>query len=104
MKKGTKTVTVEDMVVGTQASQETTKKLGRPVDPNSPRQQRLKEIEERRANGEIKKGRPIKEGSNRQLRLAELEAKRLNGELRKGRPVNSESKRQQRIKDLEQVS
>jgi len=104
MKKGVKVkevVTVEDVTVGVVATQEETKKLGRPIDPNSPRQQRLKEIEERRANGEVKKGRPIKEGSNRQLRLVELELKRANGELRKGRPVNSESKRQQRISDLE---
>jgi len=49
------------------------KKLGRPVNPESVRQNRIKELEERRLNGEVKKGRPIKEDSVRQMRLKELE-------------------------------
>lgn len=63
-------------------------KRGRPVDPNSARQQRLKS-----APGK-KTGRPIDPNSARQQRLAEMEAKRANGELKRGRPVNPNSKRQ----------
>jgi len=44
------------------------KKLGRPVNENSVRQQRLKELESKRKNGELKLGRPIKEDSERQKR------------------------------------
>lgn len=62
--------------------------LGRPVDPNSKRQQRLAS-----APGK-KTGRPINPNSARQQRLAEMEAKRQNGELKRGRPVNPNSKRQ----------
>lgn len=74
---------------------------GRPVNPNSKRQLRLKALEEKRKNGELKKGRPVVEGSARQLRLKELEEKRENGTLKKGRPVSSTSKRQQRLAELE---
>lgn len=63
-------------------------KRGRPVDPNSNRQQRLAT-----APGK-KTGRPIDPNSNRQQRLRELEMKRANGELRRGRPVDPNSKRQ----------
>jgi hypothetical protein len=76
-------------------------KTGRPVNPNSVRQLRLKELELKRQNGELKKGRPIVEGSNRQMRLKELEMKRQNGELKKGRPSNPNSSRQMRLKELE---
>lgn len=76
-------------------------KKGRPVNPNSARQLRLKELEEKRKNGELKRGRPIVEGSARQLRLKELELKRKNGELKKGRPVDPNSARQKRLAELE---
>jgi hypothetical protein len=62
--------------------------LGRPVNPNSARQQRLAT-----APGK-KTGRPINPNSARQQRLAEMEAKRANGELKRGRPVNPMSARQ----------
>lgn len=77
--------------------QTNTPQLGRPVNPNSRRQQELALKAERRALGLVKRGRPIVEGSKRQ---AELEAKmeRLannGGVVRRGRPINGESKRQQ---------
>ena len=62
--------------------------LGRPVNPNSKRQQRLAS-----APG-VRTGRPINPNSARQQRLAELEAKRSNGTLKRGRPVNPNSARQ----------
>ena len=61
---------------------------GRPINPNSARQQRLA-----KAPGK-KTGRPVNQNSKRQQRLAEMEAKRQNGELKRGRPVNPNSKRQ----------
>ena len=67
--------------------------LGRPVDPNSKRQQRLATAPGR------KTGRPINPNSKRQQRLAELELKAaLNGgKAKRGRPVNPNSKRQMAI-------
>ena len=62
--------------------------LGRPVNPNSKRQQRLAT-----APGK-KTGRPINPTSARQQRLAELDAKRANGTLKRGRPVDVTSARQ----------
>ena len=62
--------------------------LGRPVNPNSKRQQRLAS-----APG-VRTGRPINPNSARQQRLAELDAKRSNGTLKRGRPVNPNSARQ----------
>lgn len=75
-------------------------KPGRPVVENSARQLRLKELEQKRANGELRRGRPIAEDSARQQRIKELEEKRSNGELRRGRPVAENSARQQRLKEL----
>jgi hypothetical protein len=63
-------------------------RVGRPIDPNSKRQQRLATAPGKRT------GRPVNPNSARQQRLAEMEAKRANGELRRGRPVNPNSKRQ----------
>ena len=62
--------------------------LGRPVNPNSKRQQRLATAPGR------KTGRPINPTSARQQRLAELDAKRAHGTLKRGRPVNPNSARQ----------
>ncbi len=42
---------------------ESTKKLGRPVDPTSPRQIALAKAAAARAAGELKRGRPVVEGS-----------------------------------------
>lgn len=76
------------------------KQLGRKINPDSVRQQRLAEMEAKRVNGELKRGRPINGESERQKRLAELEAKRANGELKRGRPVNGESERQKRLAEM----
>ena len=67
--------------------------LGRPVNPNSKRQQRLATAPGR------KTGRPINPNSKRQQRLAELAAKAAanGGVVKRGRPVNPNSKRQQAI-------
>ena len=76
--------------------EQVTKQLGRPVNPNSARQQRIAEREAKRAAGELKRGRPTVAGSKRQEVLAARAAKVASGvELKRGRPVNPESKRQQ---------
>jgi len=67
--------------------------LGRPVDPNSKRQQRLATAPGKRT------GRPVNPNSTRQQRLKELEAKRQNGELKRGRPVDPNSKRQVALRE-----
>jgi len=71
--------------------------LGRPVNPNSARQQRLAQAPGR------KTGRPINVNSVRQQRLAELDAKRIanGGSIKRGRPVNATSERQLRLADLD---
>jgi len=70
------------------------RKTGRPINPHSARQQRLCELEAKRiANGgTIKRGRPVNATSERQLRLAELAAKRAAGTLKRGRPAGSGKK------------
>lgn len=95
-----KSIVLEEMLNGMEVKE--TGKRGRPVNENSVRQQRLKELEEKRNNGELKRGRPVNNESNRQVRLVELELKRMNGELRKGRPVNEGSVRQMRLKEIEE--
>lgn len=69
--------------------------LGRPVDPNSKRQQRLANAPGR------KTGRPINPNSKRQQRLAELAAKAAanGGKVKRGRPVNPNSKRQVALRE-----
>ena len=62
---------------------------GRPVVEDSVRQLKLKELEAKRASGELKLGRRVDESSARQLRLKDLEARRASGELRRGRPAKS---------------
>ena len=75
-----------------------TKQLGRPVNPNSVRQQRIAELEAKRAAGECKRGRPTVAGSKRQEVLAAREAKRAAGiEPKRGRPIVPESKRQMEL-------
>ena len=64
-------------------------KKGRPVVEDSVRQLKLKELETKRANGELKLGRAVDPTSKRQLRIAELEARRANGECKRGRPAKS---------------
>ena len=64
--------------------------LGRPIDPNSKRQQRLATAPGKRT------GRPIDPTSARQLRLLEQATRKaLNGGVvKRGRPVNPNSARQ----------
>ena len=70
------------------------RKTGRPINVNSVRQQRLAELAAKRiANGgTIKRGRPVNATSERQLRLAELAARRAAGGVKRGRPVGSGKK------------
>ena len=72
------------------------KKRGRKPESTSKHQQYRKELEERRANGEI-----IKPGRKKYLspERAEIERKRAEGILKKGRPVIESSKRQQIINE-----
>jgi hypothetical protein len=79
-----------------------TAQLGRPVNENSARQIRLKEIQAKREAGLIKRGRPSVPGSMNQVKQLERFAKKLAGvEIKRGRPTNPESARAKRIADLE---
>ena len=75
-------------------------KTGRPVNPNSARQLRLKELEMKRTNGELRRGRPVVADSERQLRLKQQAENKANG-IGQGRPVNPNSARQIRLAELE---
>ena len=75
-------------------------KLGRKVNPNSVRQLRLKELELKKLNGEIKRGRPINKDSERQARLKVQALNKAKG-IGQGRPINKNSARQQRLAELE---
>ena len=76
-----------EVVFNTKAQQ------GRPVDPNSARQQRLKSAPGKRT------GRKINPNSARQQRLAEMEARKKanGGTVKRGRPANPDSARQKAI-------
>lgn len=72
--------------------------LGRPINPNSARQQRIAELNAKREAGECKRGRPVVANSKRQQVLAERAEKLANGEtLKRGRPIVEGSKRQQEL-------
>ena len=75
-------------------------RLGRPVNENSVRQIRLKELELKRSNGELKRGRPVNTTSERQLRL-KIQAINKTLGIGQGRPVNLNSARQIRLAELE---
>ena len=70
------------------------RKTGRPVNPLSARQQRLHELAMKRieGGGVIKRGRPVNTSSARQVRLAELAVRRAAGLVKRGRPVGSGKK------------
>lgn len=70
-------------------------KRGRPANPNSAAYKRKKDLEARRAAGELKRGRPIEDTSERQIRLS------LMGTLPLGRKPNPESAAYKRKADLE---
>ena len=77
------------------------KQLGRPVNENSVRQIKLKEIAEKRAQGLIKRGRPTNENSKNAAKTKARQEKLAAGiVLKRGRPVNETSARQQRLNDL----
>lgn len=69
------------------------KTAGRPIDPESPRQKRLLELEVKRQLKLLRRGRPVDPNSDRQSRLANMEVKRAAGELRPGRPPMSEDEK-----------
>jgi hypothetical protein len=79
-----------------------TAQLGRPVNENSARQIRLKEIQAKREAGLIKRGRPSVPGSANQMKMYERNFKIQQGlDIKRGRPTNPESARAKRIADLE---
>ena len=84
--------TVEDS-----KGQEETGTRGRPVNPDSARQKRLSLV------GTLKRGRPVDPNSDWNKKQRELEAKRANGDLNRGRPVNPDSARQKRLAAKENV-
>lgn len=64
-----------------------TKKKGRPVDPNSPRQIRIVEKARLREEGLLRRGRPSVEGSARQQRMQARAEKLAAGiQIKPGRP------------------
>ena len=73
---------------------------GRPVNENSVRQLRLKELAAKKAAGTLVKGLPVNTSSDRQLRLKIQFANKQLG-IGQGRPVNPNSARQQRLAELE---
>jgi hypothetical protein len=77
------------------------KVLGRPVNENSVRQIKLKEIAGKRAAGLIKRGRPANENSKNAVRTKVRQEKLANGiVLKRGRPTNETSARQIRLNNL----
>ena len=94
MKKGNKKVANVEVVEVVNIQK------GRPVDPNSARQLRLKELEAKKAAGTLKKGRPVDMSSERQVRLAKQALNKANG-ISQGRPVDPNSARQLRLAELE---
>ena len=94
-----KSVVIEKTVKGLEVSVVGVK-TGRKIDPNSSRQLRLKELELKRQNGELRRGRPVEANSERQIRLALQAANKALG-IGQGRPVNPNSARQIRLAELE---
>ena len=80
---------------------EKVEKRGRKVNPNSARQLRLKELEAKRANGELKRGRPVNPNSVRQLEMARKIFNKESGYETRGRNVDPNSARQIRLAELE---
>lgn len=66
--------------------------LGRPANPNSARQKRIKELEAKRKAGKLKLGRPTVKNSARQKKLAKIVKLKASGvEIKRGRPSNPNS-------------
>ena len=98
----TKTVVLEEMLTEMGVIGNKVEKRGRPVNPNSERQIRLKMLEEKRANGTCKRGRPVDSNSVRQLELNRKKFNNENGIELRGRKVDPNSARQIRLKELEE--
>jgi hypothetical protein len=99
-KKNSDVATIENAVEATTITPtvEVTepKKLGRPVNANSARQQKIAEMEQRKAQGGgyVKLGRPAVPGSKRQEKLAAIEAKKASGAvIQRGRPKMTEEQK-----------
>lgn len=76
----------EDVVINI-TNEGVTKKKGRPVDPNSPRQIRIAEKARLREEGLLRRGRPAVEGSARQQRMQARAEKLAAGiQIKPGRP------------------
>jgi hypothetical protein len=77
------------------------KTAGRPIDPNSPRQKRLLELEIKRQLNLSRRGRPVDGNSDRQQRLAEMEVRRQasGGILKPGRPAMTEEEKDKAAKE-----
>jgi len=73
---------------------------GRPVNENSARQLRLKELAAKKEAGLLKKGRPVDVNSERQNRLKVQALNKILG-IKQGRPVDKTSARQLRLAELE---
>lgn len=105
--KTKKAPAVKEVAEGAEANVTVTepKKLGRPADPNSARQARLKEMEARKAamGGYIPLGRPAVPDSNRQKKLAEIAAKKADPNYvpAKGRPKMTEAEKEAARADRE---
>jgi hypothetical protein len=86
-------VVFTNQIEGVEVVFSTKSQQGRPVDPNSVRQQRLNSAPGKRT------GRKINPNSSRQQRLAEMEARKEanGGEVKRGRPASSDSARQKAI-------
>jgi len=98
----TKTVMLEEMLTEMGVIGVKVEKRGRPVNPNSVRQIRLRELEEKRANGICQRGRPVDPNSVRQMELNRKEFNKENGIELRGRKVDPNSTRQIRLKELEE--
>lgn len=99
MAKQTKQPPVQEQVVTIEIDESEIKlPLGRPIDPESERQQRLHLYDEKRSAGLLRRGRPADPASPSHQAKAEREAKRASGlDLRRGRPVDPESPRQKAL-------
>jgi hypothetical protein len=93
-------VVFKNQIEGVEVVEFSTKaQQGRPVDPNSARQQRLKSAPGKRT------GRKINPNSARQQRLTEMEARKEanGGEVKRGRPANPNSARQKAIAERQVI-
>ena len=98
----TNTVVLEEILTEMGVIGNKVEKRGRPVNPNSERQKRLKMLEEKRANGTCQRGRPVDPNSVRQMELNRKEFNRENGIELRGRKVDPNSARQIRLRELEE--